>query len=91
MSKDNGCISRNVALGFLAGAAAGAIGALLFAPMPGNILRRELFRERRRMSNRLVETAEDLKDKSSDAYQSAAEVVSGAARSLKQAAESMAR
>jgi gas vesicle protein len=89
MSNGNVCSVRDFTFGFLAGAAVGAIGALMFAPMPGKKLRRELSREGRRLSNRVAETAEELKDKSADVYESAAEVVSGAARNLNRAAHSL--
>jgi gas vesicle protein len=91
MSNPNGCSAKDFTFGFLAGAALGAIGALLFAPMSGRRLRRELSREGRRVSNRVAETAEQLRDKSSDAYESAASVASDAVRSVKRAAHSMAR
>jgi gas vesicle protein len=84
MSHEHG--ARNVAIGFLAGAFLGAIGALLISPMSGKRLRRELSREGRRLSNRISETAAEMRDKSSDVYESATEMVSDAARGFKEAA-----
>jgi len=91
MSNGNSCSAKDFTFGLVAGAALGAIGALMFAPMSGKRLRREISREGRRLSNRVAETAEELKDRSSDVYESAAEVASDAARSLKRAAHSMAQ
>jgi len=87
----NGDGAKNFVFGFFAGTVLGAAGALMIAPMSGRRLRRELSREGRRLSNRISETAEEMRDKSSDAYGSAAEVVSDAARGLKKAAQALAR
>jgi len=86
----NGDGARSFAFGFLTGAVLGAVGALMMAPMSGSRLRRELAREGRKWSHRVSETAEELKDKSSDVYGSAVEVMSDAARSLSKAARSVA-
>ncbi|HLE71993.1 MAG TPA: YtxH domain-containing protein [Vicinamibacteria bacterium] len=83
--------ARSFAFGFCAGAVLGAIGALMMAPVSGRKLRSELSREGRRLSNRISETTEELKDKSCDVYESAAEVASDAARSLNRATHSLAR
>jgi gas vesicle protein len=91
MRNANGCSAKDFTFGLLAGAALGVMGALLFAPTSGKRLRRELSREGRRFSNRVAETAEELRDRSSDVYESAAEVASDAARSVKRAAHSMVR
>jgi gas vesicle protein len=89
MSNCNG--AKNFTFGFFAGAALGAIGALMMAPMSGRRLRRELSLDAHKFSNRVSETAEELKDKGSDVYGSTAEVVSDAARGLSRAAQSLAR
>jgi gas vesicle protein len=101
---NNGDGAKNFAFGFLAGAVLGAVGALIIAPMSGASgfikargpvlvfrFRRELSREGQKLSNRISETAEVMRDKSSDVYGSAAEVVSDAALGLKNAAQVLAR
>lgn len=89
MTDEYGC--KNFALGFFAGAAVGAIGALLMAPMSGSRLRRELSQQGQRLSKRVSETAEEMRDKGAEVYGSAAEVVSDAARSLHSAGQSLSR
>jgi gas vesicle protein len=87
----NGDSARSFAFGFFAGALLGSLGALWMAPMSGRRLRREISREGRRVSNRLAETAEEIRDKGLDAYQSAADVATDAARAVTRAAHSIAR
>jgi gas vesicle protein len=85
----NGCGSRGFVIGFFAGTVLGALGALLMAPMSGSRLRRELSSEGRKLSNRVTEVAGEMREKGSDVYGAASEVVSDTARNLKKTAQSL--
>lgn len=81
----------NFTFGFFAGAAVGAVGALLMAPMAGSRLRKELAQKGQRLSKRVSESAEEIREKGVEVYGSAAEVVSDAARTLHGAGQSLPR
>ena len=68
--EDNGAIFL---LAFIAGAAVGAMAALVLAPTSGKKLRRDLAREGRRIAHRAEETAERIRDKGADVYEHARE------------------
>jgi gas vesicle protein len=85
----DGCGAKSFVIGFFAGAVLGAVGALLMAPMSGSRFRREISSEGRKLSHRASEIAGELREKSSDVYGAASEVVSETARNLKKTAQSL--
>jgi gas vesicle protein len=67
-----GAVSKN-ALFLLIGAVIGATAALLFAPKPGEELRKELRNTLQNKYRQALETAGELNDKAAEVYQTAQE------------------
>jgi gas vesicle protein len=61
--------TKKFAMGFFVGSVLGAAGAILFAPMKGAKLRRDLERGARKVAHRVSETAEEVRDRGKDLYE----------------------
>jgi gas vesicle protein len=61
--------SKKFVLGFFVGSILGATGALLFAPVKGTKLRRDLKRGSHKVGHRVSETAEAVRDRGKDLYE----------------------
>ncbi|HSF16064.1 MAG TPA: YtxH domain-containing protein [Vicinamibacteria bacterium] len=77
-----GNLGRSFVAGFFTGTLLGAVGALLLAPASGKRLRRDLAREGKRLGHRVSEAADEVRDRSASAYESASHVFSDAKRAL---------
>lgn len=67
--------SANALIAFLFGVSVGAIGGLLLAPTSGRKLRKQIDKKSRRLKQRAVATAEDLRDRSGEAAERIGDIV----------------